>query len=509
MRLKEFDTEKELKKLERKRYKKPILIISGLVFMLVAIYLYRTYAIFQVSSSFNFINAEVGSFTTGNIKTIIDGNIYIEWDVNMIPIAYENGVTVKADIASKNSNYSWFNYCQRTNSEAGDYNPTCEFRWANIVLVEANGVNSRETYKNAIPGTPINEADILAYYVYVPRYKYEIFNNANPIVGVSEQIINVEFENRTIAKSSGVAEGTWLTHPAFTFGTTELNGIWIGKFEISSEENSTCYSASSVANCNQTSISPRIKPNKNSWRYANLSTMYIVSQYFKSNPMYGINAPTIDSHMIKNMEWASALYLSQSIYGKRGLTTAEIYANNYNAGSSAYYNTLTGCCAANAGAAQSTTCSRPFPINTGLHASTSGSLYGIYDMRGGAHEYTMGNMVNIGGAFQTSSSGFNGSSRPYPDPKYYDSYEYGTTASDIDAYSRGLLGDGTRESIKSVGGVSCGWYNGTCYFVRNAIAWFTRGGTASGGALHTAYSYDSGVGGTSSEITTRSVLVVE
>jgi hypothetical protein len=35
------------------------------------------------------------------------------------------------------------------------------------------------------------------------------------------------------SKSNGTTNGTWLTHPAFTFGTTELNGIWVGKFENS------------------------------------------------------------------------------------------------------------------------------------------------------------------------------------------------------------------------------------------------------------------------------------
>jgi hypothetical protein len=34
-------------------------------------------------------------------------------------------------------------------------------------------------------------------------------------------------------KYTGSTNGTWLTHPAFTFGTTELNGFWVGKFENS------------------------------------------------------------------------------------------------------------------------------------------------------------------------------------------------------------------------------------------------------------------------------------
>ena len=46
-------------------------------------------------------------------------------------------------------------------------------------------------------------------------------------------MINVEFETKDIPKSNGTSNGEWLTHPAFTFGNTELNGFWVGKFEPS------------------------------------------------------------------------------------------------------------------------------------------------------------------------------------------------------------------------------------------------------------------------------------
>ena len=68
-------------------------------------------------------------------------------------------------------------------------------------------------------------------YVWMPRYKYKLFNVSGATTSV--QMIEIEFENSTTSKSTGTQNNEWVTHPAFTFGTTELNGIWVGKFESS------------------------------------------------------------------------------------------------------------------------------------------------------------------------------------------------------------------------------------------------------------------------------------
>ena len=97
--------------------------------------------------------------------------------------------------------------------------------WANAVMVTSE---TRDTYMNASTGTTISEEDILAYYVWIPRYKYQLFNVDTTTMDPIE--IQVTFEGKNVTKSSGTANGEWLTHPAFTFGTNELKGIWVGKF---------------------------------------------------------------------------------------------------------------------------------------------------------------------------------------------------------------------------------------------------------------------------------------
>ena len=144
----------------------------------------------------------------GECKENSNGNIIVDVKEGMIPVTFDSsGNTVVADTTKE-----WYNYDEK--------------KWANAVSVTSA---SRSNYQNT-PGTIIDENDILAYFVYVPRYRYQLWNAEN---GVSnEQTINIEFETSGENKKNGTKNGEWLTHPAFTFGNTELNGIWVGKFEL-------------------------------------------------------------------------------------------------------------------------------------------------------------------------------------------------------------------------------------------------------------------------------------
>ena len=74
---------------------------------------------------------------------------------SMIPVIHDNGSWKKADLNSK-----WYNYSNRL--------------WANAVLVrewrsDDPDSKSRYQYLEAPYGTEINESDILAYFVWIPR----------------------------------------------------------------------------------------------------------------------------------------------------------------------------------------------------------------------------------------------------------------------------------------------------------------------------------------------------
>ncbi|MDD4547716.1 MAG: prepilin-type N-terminal cleavage/methylation domain-containing protein [Bacilli bacterium] len=346
----------------------------------------------------------------------------------MIPVRWHGSELVKADTSQE-----WYNY---TNLE-----------WANVVLVTDA---KRDEYKNALSGTNIKEEDILAYLVWIPRYKYKLFN-ADAIVS-SPKEIEVVFEPASRGKSTGTMNGTYLTHPAFTYNDKEIDGFWIGKFETTG-----------------TQVLPTIKPNLESLRGQNISTMFSMLQYFNNITPYGLTE-TSEAHLIRNLEWGAVAYLSHSKYGKN----EEIWMNPSNT-------FITGCAGTAAKVIRTAGCEHAYNTLNGGEASTTGNVYGVYDMSGGATEYVMGSMFNIGNVtINTSSSGFSQETVDSANMnKYINKYNYGTTFDDQLAYNRRILGDATGETR--------GWYDNYNKFVSSSDSWFYRGGQSS-------YSVSEGIG---------------
>ena len=341
----------------------------------------------------------------------------------LIPIRYENNVPVITDTSEV-----WYDYVNH--------------KWANAILIDQSNtaiknkyLNSDGTYKF---GTVVDISDVLQMYVWIPRYRYQLFNVSG--TSTSAQMINIEFESADTSKSSGTQNGQWLTHPAFTFGSTELNGIWVGKFEPSN-------STSDI----------KIIPNVSSLRNINISAMFNASRAIESNTKYGLTSSEVDTHMMKNMEWGAVTYLTYSKYGRYNEDGScislgcEVVKNNNNS-------YITGCAGDSLSVSQTSSCNQ-WNTSIGVNASTTGNIYGIYDMFGCADEYVMGNMLTSSGVFYPSLSGLN-----QPESKYYDSYTYGTSNAD---HSRGHLGDATIE-VKS-------WPNVYNFFPNSSNSWFARG----------------------------------
>ena len=405
-------------------------------------------------------------------------NIVVDVPEGMIPIVFDtsNGTVVKT-VSSSDS--SWYDY---SNQE-----------WANAVLVKENGTQTRAYYK-ANSGVEVNQADILAYYVWIPRYKYKIWETGTSAAG-KEQGIEIEFETKDTEKSVGTQVGEYRTHPAFTFGDTELSGIWVGKFETTGIEDS-----------------PTILPDVSSLRSQNVSTQFATAQKFGTST-YG-STSNIDAHMMKNSEWGAVAYLSHSKYG----ANREIYINN----SSSYY---TGRSGGNVGGSTaintvytdqtSTTQYNSYGFytwdgfllnyNTNTKSSTrdltkvgstTGNMTGVYDMSGGASEYVMGWYSGASDTFGAASSNNNAKFTSAPDSKYWDEY---TTTDALTACNDGICyGHGLSEVNK--------WYGDLAYFVSAKGPWLGRGGRHYNGASAGAFGFSSSSGYAYDNAGFRSVL---
>ena len=399
-------------------------------------------------------------------------------DDGLVPIVFDtsNGTAIKT-VSSTDS--LWYNYSRQ--------------EWANAVLVKTSGTKTRAYYK-ANPGVAIDESDILAYYVWIPRYSYKIWETGASANG-KEQTIDIQFESADTI-STGTTVGSYITHPAFWWDNDsdgvrdsgeELAGIWVGKFETTG-----------------TADSPTILPNVTSLREQNVSTQFATAQKL-GGTTYGVSS-NVDSHMMKNREWGAVAYLSHSKYG----ANREIYFNN----SSDYYTgrsggNIGGSTAINTVYTSQTSTNQynrygfytwdgyllEYNTNTksSTHdiskvASTTGNITGVYDMSGGANEYVMGNYNDTIG-----SSGFTS----LPDSKYYDLY---TTTDKLTACNGGICyGHGLSEVSK--------WYGDYAYFVNAGDPWFIRGGNCTYGSNAGAFDFsNNGSGGANGSSAARSVF---
>ncbi|MDO5569139.1 MAG: hypothetical protein Q4G04_03410 [bacterium] len=407
---------------------------------------------------FNLKVKKENCLNTANSPSISEG---------MIPVVWNDGVLEKADVS--NSNNNWYSYEDKL--------------WANVVLVKEGKSNeegsmSRSEYKNAIAGTKILESDVLVYLVWIPRYKYKLFNVNSE--NISEQEINVEFQSIDDVKEMGINNDEWRTHPAFTKvnngNLEELSGIWIGKFELGG-----------------TIDLPLIKNDTVSMVNKNIAEFNsIIKEFYDEN--YGFTNDD-NVHMIKNIEWGAMAYLSQSKYGKcTNGGCGDIGINNtYDA----YKKQLLTGCGNKSETIWSSTCYK-YDTQFGTLATTTTNITGIYDTSGGAWEYVMGVMKDKNNNIISGLSGVNIDSNECG--SIIDCYSYGNSNNDISSYSRLILGDATGETN--------GWYKDSSYFVyeANNNVWFRRGGDYGSSYAAGIFSYGTLDGKGYSTVGTRIVV---
>ena len=344
----------------------------------------------------------------------------------------DDGTVKKADITKK-----WYDYDLK--------------QWANAVVLKDKNV----IYQNdeVIPSSNID-----GYFVWVPRYKYEIFNEGNytsattvdsaPTESAAQEI-NIVFETKDVTPSTGTKVGEYLTHPAFT--TLDVNGIWVAKFETSG-----------------TTSDINVLPNATSLRSLNVKTMFELAYNYDRN---------LDSHMMKNTEWGAVAYLSHSKYG----INQEIRINNSQT-------MITGCAATMPAVTYVNKlqtdhsegyyngCENAYNTSIGYLASTTGNITGIYDMSGGAWEYMASYMNGVYG-----SSGFDTISISNYENIYFDIYPSDST---LISYNYRILGDATGELgpfyiYKDSDGTDryhSTWYEDPAGIVDSSYPWFSRGG---------------------------------
>ena len=398
---------------------------------------------------------------------------------NMIPVYYDetSGVWKKADKDNKDNNNRWYSY-----ESSGEY----KGMWANAVTVKDT---NRQTYLNATPGTTISMNDITTMWVWIPRFNAVTPNNYNGGTKAKPNAIDV-----TYAKQNEPAID------AFTFGNKELSGFWYGKFETGHATLASNTTKNNLGCTNEICNNANgiiIKPNVTSLQYNNLSNFFFASRSMEqTGNSFGFVSSEVDTHMSKNNEWGAVAYLTQSIYGRctDSTTCAAVGINNNK-------NTITGY-GAPAGSNDSAT-NGAYNTTLGKDASTTGTIYGIYDMAGGSYEFVMGIFADTNGKPRSgytigSNSGFTGmlsdgttyTGIAFPDSKYYNLY----TGSSYTGHALTETQD---------------WYGSFAFFADKSQPCFYRGGGYNMSLSAIIFNFIGSPGGGDKNLSSRFVIINE
>ena len=433
----------------------------------------------------NFI-IDINGFNITSNKYIIEENkFYIitltmsDKDINL----YINGSSVLNYSMAINTNYNILTIGGIGNVLVSDlyvYNDILTSKEVNnnyrdnLILITDNLVSgynnfypmTTDTYYKSSPlGTTIKDSDINEFYVWIPRFKYRLWNvTGEPNISSYDAYtkgIDISFEKnkesggsiyckdnicysdeeRTISLTQNDND-KYYTPSSFT-NNEELLGFWVGKYEVSNGCKDNCLTNSSDLT---------ILPNQESWRNNNLSNYY-----------EAIKGKGNSYHIIKNSEWGTISYLSHSKYGIcSNMKCTEITSNN------TYISGKEG------------------------KDSTTGNIYGVYDMAGSASEFVMANYTS------NNSLALNNSN-----------FKYNVTipSTDYDLYSgtNFILGDATKEILLTQSSTGS-WDNNYSIFIDKVNNWFIRGGMAGNEVGNGIFYYNATNDSPSEYITTRVVV---
>ena len=372
------------------------------------------------------------SETTG---ILADGSYNAEKGVNT-PKLGENMNLVKFDVTIQD----WV--VDKTNSSY------------NYIDTSIGGNANKSEWANAKVTTQVNGENIESYFVWIPRYAYKItYYTDESKIKTSETpteygTIDVKFIEGT---GKTATDGTqckyaseiptsndYIIHPAFTDEVdnggwnSQIEGIWIGKYEAARSD------TQGVTQGTATTL--KVQPGVTSFRNITIGDMYTYAKAYDTN---------LKSHMLKNSEWGAVAYLTESKYGRNGAEvgfSGEGYITGGGEGKDY--------------------------VENNQNQSSTGNVYGIYDLRGGAYEYVAcyyrdGNIMDLNYGLSFTSTKI--------------SDEYSTVYAGIGEASTYKYGDATYETRS--------WHSDNADFMYSNLPLLLRGGNYYNGDFAGVFSY--------------------
>lgn len=291
----------------------------------------------------------------------------VDIDPHMIPVKYTGSETkpewqtvAKAEDATHQGD--WYDYNQR--------------RWANAITVKPEALAKYQLAKKQGKSVKVDDADVLGYWVYVPRYSYKVHHYEDgedfPYKNSRGEVDNnfeIKFErasqprrhpascddsdkpywqcglDNTYEPNIASQNSPWATPRGFVFGDRDLNGIWLSKYQISFANNT----AQSLPN------QPMLRGGTKDTDLL-VKSLAVLQSIGKPDPKQpepadGVALPPVkpnahnlaelSSRMPRSSEYATAIYLAYSKYGI-GLNREHKYTEGKNRGKVQWYSGIQG-----------------------------------------------------------------------------------------------------------------------------------------------------------------------
>lgn len=402
----------------------------------------------------------------------------------MTPVIYDDKAK-QWKIVSKEDRGKWYDY---SNSKK---------EWANIMLSDGLVFDS-DNYVTTMG----------SMFVWIPRYAYSIAENYHSTSRGTIKIrflkgttnISTDGANLTINNESGIDK--WNIHPCFTNGNKnnyanggwnkEITGMWVAKFEASSSSPGNAEDPSITnGGGDTTSLNIKIMPNVKSWREITEQNMFqnCINMNEPEN-IYGL-PPNAVTHQMKNSQWGAVAYLTDSVYGKN----EEIYINNS-------LRFITGNSGGSANETGYNGTANSYETENGQASSSTGNIYGIYDLSGGALE-RMAACSATGTTISQYANILNSltSDQKYLVDIYTSAYSDNSTRIGDAIYETSLIPQNPTTNAYS-------WNNDASLYIGNNNPFIARGGTSNNGTNSGIYAYYNDTGGADINIGFRPVIII-